>query len=169
MTTGPDIRLATSDQDFDAARLLCQGFVDWCRATFPEKRAVFDSYFPDDVWRRTLADLPVIHARPGGAILLATWQGEPAGTISYKPLAPGTAEVKRLFVIPAARGTGTGRALVAAMIEAARGDGYAALQLDTGRFLAAAQGLYAAHGFAVFPTPPGAPAGADAVYMHRVI
>lgn len=57
------------------------------------------------------------------------------------------AEVKRLYVKPTARGAGLGRALMEAVIAAAREDGYEKLLLFTDPSTEAAQSLYEDLGF----------------------
>lgn len=59
----------------------------------------------------------------------------------------GYGEVKSLFVDPAARGTGLGRALLGKIEAEARAAGLDWLKLETGTGLEAAHGLYLAFGF----------------------
>jgi putative acetyltransferase len=105
-----------------------------------------------------LAGLPAPYAPPGGCLLLA-WQGEAAvGIVALKPLAPGVGEVKRLYVVPAARGTGLGGVLLECAIDAACYRGYTHLRLDSHRAsMAAAIALYARLGFVEIP--PYGPGG----------
>ena len=57
------------------------------------------------------------------------------------------AEVKSMFVAPAARGTGTGAALLTRLEQEARAREFRLLRLETGPDLAAALHLYETHGF----------------------
>ena len=91
-----------------------------------------------------LAGLPGAYAPPRGSLLLA----EGRGCVAVRPLDGATAEMKRLYVRDAARGTGLGRRLAQAAIGAAREGGYERMVLDTvaGKMDAAIV-LYRALGF----------------------
>lgn len=109
-----------------------------------------------------LAALPDKYVPPGGELFLARdAAGAPLGCVGLRPLADGgCCEMKRLFLLPAARGLGLGRALTQAVIDQARRSGYRDLRLDTLASMTAAQALYASMGFERIgpwyaPTPAG--------------
>ena len=67
--------------------------------------------------------------------------------MALRPIDGAVCEMKRLFVEPAHRGKGAGRALAEGVIERARENGYASLRLDTLRSMAEANALYTSLGF----------------------
>jgi len=84
---------------------------------------------------------------PVGTFLLARVHGDAVGCVALR-LRPGPeAEVKRMWVDPAARGMGVARRLLEATEAAARAAGAPALRLDTNRSLVEAIALYRSAGF----------------------
>jgi GNAT superfamily N-acetyltransferase len=71
-------------------------------------------------------------------------------SVADAPLDVG--ELKRMYVVPAARGRGLSRLLVAALVDLARERGLAALVLETGVEQPEAMALYASSGFVPMPT-----------------
>lgn len=102
--------------------------------------------FDDEV-----ANLPGKYAEPAGVILLALRESEALGVVALRPLGDGSAEMKRLYVRPAARGLTLGRQLVEALEAAAVQRGYHSIKLDTTPNMQAAQALYRSMGFTVIP------------------
>jgi ribosomal protein S18 acetylase RimI-like enzyme len=105
----------------------------------------FELDFQD--FERELAELPGAYAPPHGALLVAHGNGGVTGCVALRPFADDVCEMKRLFVLPAARGTGLGRTLATAVVAEARLLGYARMRLDTTPSMAVAQALYDELGF----------------------
>lgn len=87
-------------------------------------------------------------APPSGVLFVARYAGNLGGCAGVRLVGPATAELKRVYVRPAYRGTGGGAALLAAAESAARDLGAATIRLDTRRDLVEARRLYARHGYA---------------------
>jgi GNAT superfamily N-acetyltransferase len=99
-----------------------------------------------------LATLPGKYAPPQGGLWLAfDADGTPIGCAALRPFDATTAEMKRLYVTPAGRGSGLGKALAERTIDAAGQAGYTRMLLDTGPFMHAAQALYDRLGFRDVP------------------
>ena len=87
---------------------------------------------------------------PGGAFWVARRPGDagpPVGGVGLRAVSPQTGEVRRLWVDPAWRGRGLGRALMAALEEAAADLGHTTLRLGTGDRQPEAVALYEATGW----------------------
>ncbi|HYC33116.1 MAG TPA: GNAT family N-acetyltransferase [Gemmatimonadales bacterium] len=136
-----------SAAELDRVRDLMRGFVAWHRARHSQDRHLIDEYFDEDEWETELASLPGQYAPPGGALLLATVEGAPAGCVALRDLGGGVCEMKRMFVYPDRHGQGVGRALGEAVLNEARALGHHTMRLDTSIRQAEAIGLYRRLGF----------------------
>lgn len=85
--------------------------------------------------------------RPRGAFLLARLDGNPVGCGAVRLLDARTAEIKRMWVSPQARGMGLAMRMLLRLEEIARDLGARTVCLDTNRALTEAQSLYERQGY----------------------
>jgi GNAT superfamily N-acetyltransferase len=96
--------------------------------------------------------------------------GTALGCGVLRVLADGVAEVKRMYVVPTARGRGVGRTLLADLEEAARDLGWTTLRLETGPMQPEAVGLYTSAGYrpiAAFGDYVGDPDAEASLFFER--
>ncbi len=106
-------------------------------------------------------------ARPNVRFFVARRAGALVGCAALVVGAAGEAELKRMYVDPAARGLSIGRRLLQAAEAAARAEGVTVIRLETGIHQAEALGLYRASGYR-----DGGPFGAyqadpNSVFMEK--
>jgi GNAT superfamily N-acetyltransferase len=85
---------------------------------------------------------------PHGTFLVGYEGGEPLCCGGVKRLDERHCELKRMYVVPTARGRGVARRLLGALEHAAAELGYVVARLDTGPRQPAAQHLYESEGYA---------------------
>jgi len=96
--------------------------------------------------------LNVDEVAPGrGAYMIARRDGAPVGCGAVRRIDPETAEIKRMYVIPAERSNGIGRRIVEALEAQARALGVSRVVLETGTRQDAAIALYEKMGFERIP------------------
>ena len=86
-------------------------------------------------------------ANTGSVFLVARLHGRAVGCGALKPVDATTAEIKRMWVAPEARGLGIARRLLEALEDQARPAGMKRLVLDTNRSLLEAQAMYRKAGY----------------------
>lgn len=128
---------------------------------------------PESFWARRIAD-PSGMSVAFGAFAGQELVGTVALEFSAKPKTRHKAHVIGMYVVPRARGTGAGRALIEACIRYASGkEGILVLNLTVTEGNAPAVGLYRSAGFVAFGTEPMAVSTPDGllakVHMQRVI
>lgn len=101
-----------------------------------------------------LSDRQKFHP-PHGRFYLARFGQRTAGVGCLKKLDPDIGEIQRMYVAPAYRGKGIGRAIARRLIEDARSIGYRHLRLESLQFLHAAHSLYRSEGFRETGPYPG--------------
>lgn len=105
----------------------------------------FDLGFQD--FRNELDNLDAMYGPPGGVILIADVDNEPAGCVAMRRFSDDACEMKRLYVRPEFRKRGIGRMLSVEIIATARQAGYHRMLLDTIDTMTGAIALYKSLGF----------------------
>ncbi len=154
------IRRAETPDDLDAVRALIRGFVRWTMAEIAETDypAIFAGL------EMELAGLPGRYGPPTGCLVLARLDGEPVGCVAFYAHDASTIEVKRMFVLPQARGHGIGARMMALLLAQARAEGFRRALLSSHHSMHAAHGTYRRAGFRdmlVSAEFPSALAGVD--------
>jgi GNAT superfamily N-acetyltransferase len=144
-----EIRSLADGADPDDARFLLAAQRDWLASLGID---------PEQVQPAAVGDYAAplrYYAPPDGTLLIARAGGRPCGIVGmcWLPERPAAVELKRMYVLPAARGTGAGRRLLDEAIAWARRVGAAEVWLETvpGQMVAAAA-MYRSAGFR--PAPP---------------
>lgn len=127
---------AESDQDWEIAADL---FVEYAESLD------FDLAFQS--FDEEMADLRRQYAPPTGCMLLAQDGVRTVGCVALRSLGAGVCEMKRLYVMPEARGMGYGKRLALGIIEEARERNFDRMRLDTVPAMTTARSLYAELGF----------------------
>lgn len=126
----------------------------------PEVRALYEAFIREsdgplgdavDLGAEITAGPPPELGQPGGVLLLARVDGEPAGLGGVRHLDTDVAEVKSMFVAPAHRGIGLGRRILVELERIAAEHGCRAVRLDSSSYLTEAIGLYNSAGYAEVP------------------
>jgi ribosomal protein S18 acetylase RimI-like enzyme len=135
-----------TEHDFPYVRSLFLEYIEWL---IPMVETVWEYHIaitPIEAVERDMADIQKFMP-PNGRLFLASDDSDVLGCACARTIRPGLAEIKRVYVRPTQRGSGSGRALIQAIIAAFRDAGYTAVRLDSGTFMTAAQKLYRSLGF----------------------
>jgi GNAT superfamily N-acetyltransferase len=89
--------------------------------------------------------------RTDSDILVAYAGAEPVGLAALRTFSPGIGEIKRMYVVPAHRGSGVARQLLEELERRAREHGFARVRLDTHDRLSEANRLYRSAGYREIP------------------
>lgn len=88
---------------------------------------------------------------PRSGFVIGFLGGRPVACGAYRPMEPGVAEIKRMYVEAASRGRGLGRRVLEDLEARARRDGYTAVRLETGTLQPEAIRLYESAGYRRIP------------------
>jgi GNAT superfamily N-acetyltransferase len=100
---------------------------------------------------RTSTVTPEEMVPPGGVFVLVEVDGRVVAGGGVRRLSDGVGEIKRMFVLPEARGAGHGRRLLDALEDAAADLGYHRLRLDTAQSMTTAMAMYRRAGYREIP------------------
>ncbi|SOC53388.1 Ribosomal protein S18 acetylase RimI [Blastococcus aggregatus] len=98
--------------------------------------------------------------------------GTPLGCGALRALGDGVAEVKRMYVVPAARRRGISRLVLTGLEDAARSRGWTTLRLETGPLQTAAVALYESGGYrpiTAFGGYAGDPRATHSLFFERTL
>jgi GNAT superfamily N-acetyltransferase len=150
----------TTEEDIEIVQGLLRKYVQWLFDSFPDETEDLSSYYSPERLQQAVNEIPAEFVPPKGIALIAWKEGRPVGCVLGHVLEPGIAEMKRLFIVPNARGNGLGSTLVKNLKGKMASWGYPALRLDTAAFLTDAISLYRQLGFVEIEPyteiPPGA-------------
>jgi GNAT superfamily N-acetyltransferase len=88
---------------------------------------------------------------PSGAFVVLREDGVAVAGGGIRRLSDGVCEIKRMFVVPEARGRGFGRRVLEALEAAAVSLGYSRARLDTATSMTTAMALYSSAGYEPIP------------------
>jgi GNAT superfamily N-acetyltransferase len=154
------VERAETLDDIEAVRVLIRAFVRWTMAEIAptDNPAIFAGLEAE------LAGLPGRYGPPTGCLVLARLDGEPVGCVAFYAHDASTIEVKRMFVLPQARGHGIGGRMMALLLAQARATGFRRVLLSSHQTMLAAHSTYRRAGFrdvAASADFPSAVAGVD--------
>lgn len=157
MPSASSVRLAPAEWDDPDVQRLAEAQQD-------ELRARYDGDSEPGT-PPSAADLAIVLlARDEGGALL--------GCGALRRIADGVGELKRMYVVPPARGRGVAKVLLAALEDDARSRGWTTLRLETGPRQPEAVALYTGAGY----RPTGAfgayvadPKAGDSLYFERAL
>jgi GNAT superfamily N-acetyltransferase len=137
MSTSAELRFERRDYtDPDVQRLVAAVQLEYVQRYGGPDEAVVD---------------PLEFAPPRGLFLVGLLDGEPVATGGWRIVDPGTAEIKRMFVVAAARRRGLSRLMLAELERLAHLDGITELVLNTGTEQPEAVALYESSGYRPVP------------------
>ena len=162
------LTIAHSPQEFELADMFCKALGEWdcenhqVHGIAPEVvKALFHG--------TTAESLASRFTGPHAAMLIASWDGAPAGCVAYEPLDDTAHEIHKFYVAPAFRKQGIGRALMQAVFDEIDLRRRERIVLQTSLYMPAAISIYRRCGFV--PCPPFHPVPevirATEVFMSR--
>ncbi|MFN2465804.1 MAG: GNAT family N-acetyltransferase [Candidatus Dormibacteria bacterium] len=143
LSGGYQLREAEVGTDDEAVTSLIAGYMTWAHARLRDDYGVAEP--PADLAdiRESLA----AYRRPAGSLLLAERDGRSVGVGAVRGLGEDVAEIKRMYVLPEARGHHVASRMLDTLTSEAFARGASLIRLDTCRFMTDAQALYRSRRF----------------------
>jgi putative acetyltransferase len=163
-----DMGVPKGAEEFDLFAVTAGGSdADTARELFLEYAQSLEFSLCFQYFDTEVASLPGGYAPPSGCLFLAKVGDHAAGCVGVRPLDEARCEMKRLYVRPAYRGTGLGRRLAEAAVDAARRIGYRTMLLDTLPQMRTARALYSSLGFtSCTPYYDNSPIGSECLELN---
>jgi putative acetyltransferase len=120
-----------------------------------EENAFVREFFNDPATLADLDDLRTNYFDANGTAVVVTEEDRLIGTGAVARLEEGVAELRRMFLLPAYRGRGIGKAVTEHLLAFARQKGYHTIRLGSHRNLHASHKLYERSGFRRIPAYDG--------------
>jgi putative acetyltransferase len=116
-----------------------------------------------DVW-----EVERFYQQVGGEFWVIERKGELVGTAAYYPMARdhNTVEIRKMYLLPSARGQGLGRFLLRALEAAIAAKGYKTIRIETASVLKEAVQLYESSGY--LPDPEVETLRCDRAYQKQI-
>jgi GNAT superfamily N-acetyltransferase len=128
----------------DAARDLIAEYLRWIASV---AAASYGLSFDVDAMVTSDVEDRVKFGPPSGRFYLIRRDDANVGVGCLRRITASVAEIQRMYVQPHVRGVGAGRLLLQQLLSDARAIGYAAVRLESLKFLSAAHALYKSVGF----------------------
>ena len=139
------VRDAELPGDLDAIERLWFEYLTWGNEEMQARHGMHP-HSPRETVAEDIASIAKFQP-PDGRLVLAFKEGRACGVGSLRRIGADTAEIKRMYVDPAVRRSGAGRAILDYLLAAATNAGYRRARLDSPRFMTAAHALYRSFGF----------------------
>ena len=135
--------------DIDIVRRLWKDYLTWGN----DKMQLLYGVHPHNPAETVEQDIKMVDRflPPNGRLMLAFIDKNACGIGCLKSINVEIGEIKRMYVDPSFRSIGAGRAILQALLNAAKETGYKKVRLDSPKFMEAAHSLYRSFGFRDIP------------------
>jgi len=140
-----EIRDAQLPDDIENIKKLWTDYLTWGNDRMQLLYGVHP-HNPQDAVREDIKNIDKF-LPPNGRLILAFIDGNACGIGCLKSINEEIGEIKRMYVDPSFRNIGAGRAILNALLNAAKETRYKKVRLDSPKFMEAAHSLYRSFGF----------------------